>query len=67
MTNQTSLKSDPVLLFPGQGSQFVGMGKDLIEKSRAAKVRYQSVVTSIIISPGFCIVSQSNSCCCSNN
>ncbi|MBA30850.1 MAG: [acyl-carrier-protein] S-malonyltransferase [Dehalococcoidia bacterium] len=43
MTNKATLESNPVLLFPGQGSQFVGMGKDLIEKSQAAKDVYTQV------------------------
>lgn len=43
MTLSPLTKSDPVLLFPGQGSQFIGMGKDLHEKSKAAKEVYDQV------------------------
>ena len=31
-----------VAMFPGQGAQFVGMGKDLYEKSSQAKDRFNA-------------------------
>jgi len=43
MTSKTITRSNPVLLFPGQGSQFVGMGKDLLKKSKSAKDVYEQV------------------------
>jgi [acyl-carrier-protein] S-malonyltransferase len=47
MTSKVITKSNPVLLFPGQGSQFVGMGKDLLKKSKSAKDVYEQVNESL--------------------
>ena len=35
------------LLFPGQGAQYVGMGKDLYENSPAAKNIFDKAFTGI--------------------
>ena len=44
--------SDFAFIFPGQGSQFIGMGQDLAEAFPAAKAVFEEVDDALVVCAG---------------